>query len=563
MINSINVFSFRRRRNLFNIITRFLFHLNNKSSIQTLIFFLFFFFSSYLKAQESFSVSIVPITINNAPALHSFAYGTLNGKWLFIGGRTNGLHDFEPPFAFPTQYANDSIFVVDVNASQSWGVPATALPDTILQSISSTNMEFYQNDSTLYLIGGYGYDNSVSDYRTFARLTAINLNGLINAVITNTNINPWFRQIVDSNLAITGGNIDKIDSTYYLTFGQRFDGRYNRSDTLGFFYQQYSRQIRKFTIYDDGVNLAINNYQTIDDTANFRRRDYNLVHQIFPNRQEGFTAFGGVFQYNALLPYLTPIDISPSGYNVINSFNQNLEQYSTACMPVYDSLYNAMHTVFFGGISLYYIDTTTNTMMMDTLVPFVNTISKVTRDSNGILTEYQLPITMPGLMGTNAEFIINPAIPSYHNKIINLDTLTGNTLVGYIVGGLTSTLPNISDQSPPPSYPSNIIYKVYIDKTITSPEKPISNSILNFIVYPNPASEFIRIEFSLKQEGRAEVSIFDNKGSLVGNVFDESTTSGNHQLKWKPKNLASGNYFCRIKMGKESKTQKFVFEKKQ
>jgi hypothetical protein len=64
--------------------------------------------------------------------------------------------------------------------------------------------------------------------------------------------------------------------------------------------------IRKFTIYDDGINLAINNYQTIDDTANFRRRDYNLVHQIFPNRQEGITAFGGVFQYNALLPYLMP-----------------------------------------------------------------------------------------------------------------------------------------------------------------------------------------------------------------------------------------------------------------
>jgi len=541
--------------NLFNIKSSL--HCGKKSLLLTSILF----FSLNLKAQESFSVSIVPMTINGAPALHSFAYGTLNGKWLFIGGRTNGLHDFEPPFAFPNQYANDSIFVVDVNASLSWGVPASSLPDTILQSISSTNMEFYQDSTTLYLFGGYGYDNSVSDYRTFARLTAIDLNGLINAVIANNNINSYFRQIVDSNLAITGGNIDKIDSTYYLTFGQRFDGRYNRIDTLGFFYQHYSRQIRKFTIHDDGINLSINNYQTIDDTVNFRRRDYNLVHQIFPNRQEGITAFGGVFQYNALLPYLTPIDISPSTYNVINSFNQNLEQYSTACMPVYDSIYNAMHTIFFGGISLYYFDSTTNIMTMDTLVPFVNTISKITRDSNGILTEYQLPITMPGLMGTNAQFIINPAISSYRNKIINLDTLTGNTLVGYIVGGLTSTLPNISDQSPPPSYPSNIIYKVYIDKTITSQDIPISNSILNFIVYPNPTSEFIKIQFSTTKQGRAEVSIFDNKGSPVENIYNEYITSGSHELNWKPKHIPPGEYFCRIKIGYESKTMRFVFEK--
>jgi hypothetical protein len=541
--------------NLFNIKSSL--HCGKKSLLLTSILF----FSLNLKAQESFSVSIVPMTINGAPALHSFAYGTLNGKWLFIGGRTNGLHDFEPPFAFPNQYANDSIFVVDINASLSWGVPASSLPDTILQSISSTNMEFYQDSTTLYLFGGYGYDNSVSDYRTFARLTAIDLNGLINAVIANNNINSYFRQIVDSNLAITGGNIDKIDSTYYLTFGQRFDGRYNRIDTLGFFYQHYSRQIRKFTIHDDGINLSINNYQTIDDTVNFRRRDYNLVHQIFPNRQEGITAFGGVFQYNALLPYLTPIDISPSTYNVINSFNQNLEQYSTACMPVYDSIYNAMHTIFFGGISLYYFDSTTNIMTMDTLVPFVNTISKITRDSNGILTEYQLPITMPGLMGTNAQFIINPAISSYRNKIINLDTLTGNTLVGYIVGGLTSTLPNISDQSPPPSYPSNIIYKVYIDKTITSQDIPISNSILNFIVYPNPTSEFIKIQFSTTKQGRAEVSIFDNKGSLVENIYNEYITSGSHELNWKPKHIPPGEYFCRIKIGYESKTMRFVFEK--
>ena len=163
-------------------------------------------------------------------------------------------------------------------------------------------------------------------------------------------------------------------------------------------------------------------------------------------------------------------------------------------------------------------------------------------------------------MGTNAEFVINPANPSYYNKIINLDTLTGNTLVGYIVGGLTSTLPIISDQSPPPSYPSNIIYKVYIDKTVTSHEEIISNEILNFIISPNPSSDLINIEFNIKKVSRAEVSIFDDKGSLIETIFDGNAKEGTNILRWKPKNLASGAFFCRIKTEKEIKTQRFIYK---
>jgi len=525
-----------------------------KNSIAAILYFTFFILSFHVKAQEPFSVHIVPTSINGAPGLHSFAYSQFNGKWMLIGGRKNGLHDSETPFAFDVNYANDSIWVLDVNSNQSWGTAVASLPDSIREPITSTNMEYFQDSATLYLVGGYGWKSSANEFRTFPTLTAVDIPGLQNAVINGTTINPYFRQITDSNLAVTGGELDKMDSTYYLVFGHQFDGHYSTVDTLGYFVQHYTNAIRKFTIVDDGTHLSINNYQTVSDTANFRRRDFNLAHQIFPNRQEGLTAFGGVFRQFTTLPYLTPIDIMPGSYNVINSFNQNLEQYSTANMPVYDSLYNMMHTIFFGGISLYYIDSS-SVMTLDSLVPFVNTVSKITRDSTGALTEYVMPLQMPGLLGANAEFIIVPTINSYHKKIINLNALTGNTLVGYIVGGINSTLPNIFSQSPPPSTANNIIFKVYIDKTPTSvAETAIANDIQNFGGYPNPFSKNITLEFILKKAGHTTVSVYDNKGALLTQILNKDLKPGSQRLIWNSGNYSAGNYFFRITQGSYSKS---------
>src|SRR6185436_8805557 len=155
-----------------------------------------------------------------------------------------------------------------------------------------------------------------------------------------------------------GAHLEKLDTTFYLVFGHKFTGAYHRADSLNI--QQYSNAIRTFQIHDDGINLSIANFQQTVDTANFHRRDYNLVPQIFPDRQFGFTAFSGVFRYGINQPFLNSVDIKPMLFSVNNTFTQNLSNYESAVMPIYDSLGNIMHNVFFGGMSLYYVDTTTH-----------------------------------------------------------------------------------------------------------------------------------------------------------------------------------------------------------
>ncbi|HLP51000.1 MAG TPA: T9SS type A sorting domain-containing protein [Chitinophagales bacterium] len=500
-----------------------------------------------LTAQQRFTLRLQPSTFASAPAVHSGAFGEYNGKWFFIGGRQNGLHGFQPPFAFPTSGINNTIYIVDPSTDQSWTASANLLPDSIREPITSSNMEFYLNDSMLYMVGGYGWKDAIQNFVTWPTLTAINMKGLAQAVISGTDINPFFRQYTDTTLAICGAHLHKLDSTYYLVFGHRFDGYYDRADTTGFFTQQYSHEIRKFQITDDGTNLGIYNYNTVRDTANFRRRDFNLMPLYDPYRGEGLLAYSGVFQKNTLLPYFTPIEIYKDTVIVRNDFNQNLSQYHSAVCGLYDSTNFLQHNIFFGGMSMYYMDTLTQSTVTDSLIPFVQTISDVARDIDMNYHEINAGIKMPALLGTNAYFLYEPGIPMVRKHFVHLNVLPHHQRLGYIIGGIESPELNISFTDPSLSFASARVFEVYLD-TIQGPSAlaEVSNDVLNFYAYPNPASNKIQVEFELKKNEQVKIELLDMKGALVKQVCNQQFTSGKQKLPLYVGDIAKGVYNCVI-----------------
>ena len=505
-------------------------------------------------AQEAFTVHVLPSTITAVPATHSGAFASYNGKWIFIGGRIDGMHLMQIGQAFPTYGRNDSIYIVDPLANSYAAVTAKNLSTFAYEALCSSNMEYYQDGQYLYMIGGYGSEDSSTNWITFPSLISVDLDCLLNAVSSSSSIVSCFRQLIDSNMAVTGGELEKLDSTYYLVFGHRFDGRYSNPPS-SFFTQRYTHDIRKFTIVDNGINLSLNNYAVVNDTDLFHRRDFNLVPQIYPNSDKGFTVFGGVFQKNIDRPYLTPIDISAGGIQHQSTFNENLNQYTTATLPIYDSLHNFMHTIFFGGISQFQWDTVSMTLVEDTLVPFVSTISKVSRDSAGNLMESLIQENMPALKGANAVFIPDPAVISYDGKIVNLNSLSGNTRVGYIAGGIHSDFPNVANLDPiGMSRPNPVLYEVYIDKTVNAiPELPVKNEINDLRIYPNPARDRFEVNFTISHEAQCAIKLFDAKGMLVRTLLKDKNLLGNQAFIFSTAGLSSGIYTCRVMLGNNSK----------
>lgn len=470
--------------------------------------------------QDSFTYSIQldPISVPNFPGIHSYAFGQSNGKWLFIGGRRDGLHARQPFNAFPEAQNNTDFYVLDIETKQVWSSPITPLPTNIREQLQSTNMNFYQDGDTLYIIGGYAYAASVADFITFPYLTSIHVSGLIDDIINGNPITDNFQQISDNNFAVTGGQLNKLGDTFYLIGGHRFDGAYNPMGNPTYV-QTYTEQIRTFKINNTGT-LSFSDYATITDAIHLHRRDYNLLPQIFPNGERGFTISSGVFQHNVDLPWLYPVDITENGYIANTSFNQYLSNYHSAKACLFDSVSNEMHNLFFGGMSQYYYQN--GLLVQDDKVPFVTTISRLTRYPNGDLVEYQQPEVMPGLKGASAEFIPNLSLPHEGHTIFKLSEINEDTiLIGHIVGGILSPTLNPFDANQTnTTIADTTIYSVKLIRNTPSSVYEIDgNNPFTAEIYPNPVMDQVTFEINSNKYATMQYFITDLQGKIVKEGF--------------------------------------------
>ena len=510
-----------------------------------------------------FNIYIEPMNISGLGGLQAYSFGQHNGKWLVVGGRLDGLHRRQPFAAFDVAGNNNQIIVIDPVTKQKWTAPITSLSVALQEQLSSTNMEFHQQRNYLYVIGGYGYNATTAARKTFNNLTAIDVPAVINAVIGGTSFTSYFRQISDDQFAVTGGHLKKINNTFYLICGNKFDGNYNPMGNPTYT-QVYTNAIRKFNLTDDGTTITVTHLPTITDAANLHRRDYNAVPQILPNGAEGITAFSGVFQPTIDLPFLNCVNIDSTGYAVNNTFQQFYNHYHCAVLPLYSTSKNEMHNVFFGGIAQYY--ESAGVLVQDNNVPFVNTIARVTRDANGTMAEYKLPVDMPSLLGAGAEFMPIANVPQFNNEVFKLDDFTADsTLVGYIYGGISSTAANIFfTNTGTQSSASSQIFKVYVIKNSTVGIHNLnkqSNGTLKVQVFPNPNDGNFVVKFNLNKIAETKISIFSIDGKKIEERILTNLVLGENIFQRKIKNLElGGTYILTIETHYEKATQKIIIE---
>ncbi len=425
-----------------------------------------------------YSIVLEPFTIPGLPGMHSFSSAHYNGKWLLIGGRVDGMHaGGGPPSnpAFPSAQRNTAIYVVDPIAQQVWSAPLSSLSLALQDQLSSTNQNYYQDGDWLYIAGGYGYSVAAGDHVTYDELTAVNVPGLIDDIINGNPISGNFLQTSHPGMQSAGGALGKIGDTFYLFGGIDFQGRYIMGGMGGnaTVYMQYVDEIRTFNIVNTGTSLDITNYSAMANAAEFHRRDFNLVPQIYPGNQYGYMWSSGVFKAPNDEVYFNPIEITASAVTIIpeSTFMQQFSNYHSAKMALYDPTSGDMHSIFFGGIAQFYYDANGN-LVEDTNVPFVKTISLVTRDASGVYTESVFSTQMPTYVGAGAKFFLSDSIAEYATGIVDLSALppTGTFTVGYIFGGIESPIPNTFPGNTGVTSASNTIYRVLFVNNIMSAE---------------------------------------------------------------------------------------------
>lgn len=489
----------------------------------------------FFAQQVPFQIDIEAVNATAVPPIHSFAFAQEGSKWLIVGGRTNGLHGFSTNDNFDVMYANEYIVVVDTTTWTYSTASILGLPMNIKDPLRSTNMQYSVIGDYLYIAGGFGWDSTLSRYDTYPTLTAIRIDSMINAVVTAQPIAPHIRQITNTNLQVTGGEMMTIGDTSYLIFGHYFRGRYQ--ETPGpIFVQVYENQIKKFVIDDDGTNLSVTYFGSITDTNNFHRRDLNVGPTMDLNGSESWAAYSGVFRKDVDLPYLSPIQYNINGtYVVDTTFDQNMNNYTSALFPVFDSVHGTMYTVLFGGCSQFDYNPANGNMTYDSLVPFVSDVSVMVHAANGQWAQVPLSLQLPGLLGSNMKFVPLDTVPMYSNDVVRLRDVSSRILVGYLYGGIQGTGPN--DQ---PSMANDSIFRVYLTPDFSLLNIPETEA-MEPVVYPNPVADelFVHVPY----QGQTILELRNSLGQLI----HTQTQNGEGTAVIPVKKFAAGTYTITVR----------------
>ena len=437
------------------------------------------------------------------PSLQSYVSAMNQDGELFIaGGRRQGLHTFNPAPAnnFVKDSANNFLYIIDPMAGDQWSFDVNQLSDDFSAPLQSTNLQSYHDESSdyMYIVGGYGWKADGTDMVTFGTVIRFKLEDVSAAIKSGasaSDIEAMMQIGKDDRLAITGGELFMMNGSFYLIFGQRFDGQYRAFGGTDFT-QEYSNEIRVFRL--DPQTLKVTAYGATPNSGAdqpFHRRDGNIFESIDPaTGKQIITALGGVFKPGIIGAYDYPIFISgPSTVAMDSSVHQMFSQYECPVIRIYNETPqdSSMYQTMFGGISRYYYSQTPDQRaVFDTAtfqgrndgLPFIADITTFQQSSSGTYQEFILPNPIVGnrLLGSSITFIENRALEAelmaFDNGVIRLSNVPSDSkiLAGYIFGGIEAQnpFPSIPNQG---TWVSNTLFAVYVTNT-PSGAIPASNA---------------------------------------------------------------------------------------
>lgn len=435
-----------------------------------------------------FFVDVEQVDLSLPSGIQSFVRGTYKGKWILLAGRVNGLHNFNNDNNnFPPSQQNRTVYVVDIANgtvhSRSLLDPNSGLTQEQIDILSVTSAQYYQHKNTLYMSGGYGVNTATGLFDTKPVLTAIDMQGLIQWVVDPNSepLSESVRQLRDPVFQVTGGYMTRsLKGLSLLIFGQNYFTFYVPGQN-----GIYSEQVRRFKIKDNGKTLSVKVLEPspqIGPNAFYRRRDLNVIPimQAFDGLPlPAYIALSGVFTETGGI-WTVPVYISTKGWPSManpsdpGTFKQGMNNYNCPVLSTFSERTGNMFTTLFGGLSYGYFDTN-GTFQTDEEIPFINQITTVQIDKRGNINQFLMDDTYPVvisqgsnpgnqlLFGAGANFIPVDNLSTYKNGVIKLDKIKYPTVVGYIVGGIASTLPNTVSSTD--STASPLIFKVTLKPT--------------------------------------------------------------------------------------------------
>ena len=110
------------------------------------------------------------------------------------------------------------------------------------------------------------------------------------------------------------------------------------------------------------------------------------------------------------------------------------------------------------------------------------------------------------------------------------------------------------------SYTLSVFSLSYLDATPLSVRSPLAKEI-QLSVFPNPATDWLNIDYSLSNQSQVAVSVVNLLGKEVIQISNAMESLGAHQAQIEVSELARGIYFVKMIVGNEIATHKVSIER--
>lgn len=103
-------------------------------------------------------------------------------------------------------------------------------------------------------------------------------------------------------------------------------------------------------------------------------------------------------------------------------------------------------------------------------------------------------------------------------------------------------------------------------RTLPSPPVPLTNTkpfTSDLYIFPNPFKNLVNIQVDIHEKNILKLDIYNLNGQLIQNLLQEEISEGRYTFHWNGHRangarVPNGMYICKIQVGKQITTQKFV-----
>ena len=103
------------------------------------------------------------------------------------------------------------------------------------------------------------------------------------------------------------------------------------------------------------------------------------------------------------------------------------------------------------------------------------------------------------------------------------------------------------------------IQKLTFDNLVSVPlQNTVVQRLLKMKLYPNPAREFVNINYTLPADGEVTIEIFTLNGNLLITSNHGNQSAGDYNYHWQTTGIKPGTYLCIIKQNQEIVSEKVL-----